>query len=79
MQGDSLYFFEEGIEAGGIGEHFLSQLTQRGYRGKTFLRGIGDFFLRHASMQEQLQELQLDDVGIYRAVMEGEGRELKND
>lgn len=79
LQGDSLYFFEEGIEAGGIGEHFLSQLTQRGYRGKTFLRGIGDFFLRHASMQEQLQELQLDDVGIYRAVMEGEGRELKND
>lgn len=69
----SLYFFEEGIEQGGIGEHFLTQLIQRGYRGKAFLRGVKDQFVRHATMNESLHELGLDDEGMYQTIYDREG------
>lgn len=69
----SVYFFEEGMESGGIGEHFLTQLVQKGYLKKTFLRGIGDYFIKHASMEETLAELGLDTRGIMEAVKNGEG------
>ena len=69
----SVYFFEEGMESGGIGEHFLTQLVQKGYLKKTFLRGIGDYFIKHASMEETLAELGLDTRGIMEAGKNGEG------
>ncbi len=69
----SLYIFEEGIEQGGIGEHFLTQLIQRGYRGKAFLRGVKDQFVRHATMNESLHELGLDDDGMYQTIYDREG------
>ena len=69
----SLYIFEEGIEQGGIGEHFLTQLIQRGYRGKAFLRGVKDQFVRHATMNESLHELGLDDEGMYQTIYDRKG------
>ena len=69
----SLYIFEEGIEQGGIGEHFLTQLIQRGYRGKAFLRGVKDQFVRHATMNESLHKLGLDDDGMYQTIYDREG------
>ncbi len=73
MQAGSVYFFEEGIEAGGIGEHFIAQLIQKGYRGHVFLRGIGDFFVHHASMEESLHDLGLDEQSIFQTVIDEEG------
>lgn len=69
----ALYFFEEGMQAGGIGEHFLACMAERGYTGHCFLRGVGDHFVRHASMDESLAELGLDTAGIIQAVKTGEG------
>lgn len=72
-QAVSIYFFEEGMESGGIGEHFIAKLIQKGYRGRVFLRGIGDFFVRHASMEESLHDLGLDAESIFRTVIDEEG------
>ena len=69
----SVYFFEEGMEMGGIGEHFIASLMKRGYQGRVFLRGIGDRFVKHASMAQCLEELGLDEESIYQAVKCGEG------
>ena len=61
------------MEYGGIGEHFIAKLIQKGYRGRVFLRGIGDFFVRHASMEESLHDLGLDAESIFRTVIDEEG------
>lgn len=73
LNAQAVYFFEEGIEMGGIGEHFIACLMNRGYQGRVFLRGIGDQFIKHASMAQCLEELGLDEESIYQAVKCGEG------
>lgn len=73
MDTQAIYFFEEGIEQGGIGEHFIARLVKRGYQGRIFLRGVGDRFIKHASMAQCLAELGLDEESIYQTVKRGEG------
>ena len=55
-----VFFVEEGIRQGGIGEHFLYRLYARGYQGKTALRAVENQFVAHATMRESLIELGLD-------------------
>lgn len=73
LNAQAVYFFEEGIEMGGIGEHFIACLMNQGYQGRVSLRGIGDQFIKHASMAQCLEELGLDEESIYQAVKCGEG------
>lgn len=62
-----VFFFEEGIEQGGVGEHFEHLLHEAGFHGAYVLRAIQGF-VRHATMQESLHDLGLDADGIYRTV-----------
>lgn len=68
MRGKKLFFFEEGVEQGGIGEHFNYLLGQSGFQGKFILRGITDF-IPHASMAQILESLGLDDAGMAELIM----------
>ena len=62
-----LFFFEEGIERGGIGEHVGALLWQRRFRGTYCLKGIGGF-VPHASMDETLHSLGLDAEGMVKTI-----------
>ena len=73
LAAQAVYFFEEGVEQGGIGEHFIASLMKRGYQGRIFLRGVGDQFIKHASMAQCLAELGLDEESIYQTVKREEG------
>ncbi len=59
----SVFFFEEAIEQGGVGEHYHHLLCEAGFIGKYFLRGIQNF-VPHATMLQSLEALGLDEQGM---------------
>ena len=67
-EADYVFFFEEGIEQGGVGESFGYLLGQTGWNGKYILRAIEDF-VPHASMAESLHALGLDDAGMEQTIL----------
>lgn len=67
-QASSIYFFEEGITQGGVGEHFGYLITQSKFAGDFYLRGITNF-VPHATMQQSLFALGLDDKGMVNTIM----------
>ena len=50
-----IYFFEEGIRSGGIGEKLAAGLLEKGYCGKYRIRAIEDKFVEQASVDELLE------------------------
>lgn len=71
---DAVFFFEEGIQQGGAGEHFGFLLTETGFHGKFYLRGITKF-VPHATMLQSLNALGLNDRGMVNLIR----TELQND
>ncbi|WP_277668303.1 1-deoxy-D-xylulose-5-phosphate synthase [Caproiciproducens galactitolivorans] len=65
---EMVFFFEEGIQHGGIGEHFSYLLNKFGYKGKYFLRAITNF-VPHATMLQSLNALGLDDKGMVNMIL----------
>lgn len=59
-----IFFFEEGVSRGGIGEHFSFLLNQRGFQGEYFLRAIENPYLEHAPMFRCLEKLGLNTEGM---------------
>ncbi len=58
-----IFFFEEGTEQGGVGEHFATLLYRSGWHGNFHLKGITGF-VKHAPMLKTLQKLGLDEYGM---------------
>lgn len=65
-----VFFFEEGIQQGGVGERFYYLLGQSGFQGSYTLRGIDDMFVRHATIAQSLETLGLDCAGMVQTVAE---------
>lgn len=64
-----VYFFEEGIKNGGIGESFAFLMYQNGFRGKFRLTAI-ESFVKQAKVDSSLAKLGLDPNGIKKIVTE---------
>lgn len=63
-----VFFFEEGIERGGVGERFYYLLGQTGFTGTFYLRAIRGF-VPQATMMEALNALGLDDAGMVKMIL----------
>ena len=68
LQSEWIYFFEEGVRSGGIGEHFGDALTQNGYCGHYVLRAVPDRFVPQAGIDRQYEMNQLDARSIVQLV-----------
>lgn len=55
-----VFFTEEAIAAGGVGEHFLRLLTEQGFSGKFHLNAVQDHFVAHACERRQMEQNGLD-------------------
>ena len=66
---NNVFFFEEGMLSGGVGEYFEYMLSQVGHKGKFKLTAIGDKFVTQATVQNQLHELELDADGIEKIIL----------
>ncbi len=64
-----IFFFEEGMESGGVGERFYLRLRDYDYKGSYTLTAIKDRFIPQATVDEQLRELGLDCAGIVNRVL----------
>ena len=61
---EKVFFFEEGMQKGGIGEHFSYLLQREGYIGKFYINAIEDKFVMQASVQSTLKSLGLDSSSM---------------
>ena len=65
-----IFFFEEGIQSGGVCEHFGAMCMQNGYSGDYHITAIDGEFVPHQKVSEGLSELKLSADGIYNTVTE---------
>lgn len=68
MESKLVYFFEEGIEEGGICESFSAGLHKREFCGKYHIRAIRDSFVPHAKTAQSFEMLGFDSDAIVSAV-----------
>lgn len=66
-----IFFFEEGMAAGGVGEHFMYELSRMRWDGKFNLTAIDNRFVQHAAVESSLRALKLDDSGMVDVVSKG--------
>ena len=67
---EKVFFFEEGIRSGGIGERTALRLLERGYKGVFSLTAVNDRFVSQASVDELLHDYGLDTEGIVSKISE---------
>ena len=67
---EKIYFFEEGMKSGGIGEHFGGLLSGIGYKGEFLITAIDNEFLPQQSVEKTLEKLNLDEQSMIRIVGE---------
>jgi len=70
-----IFFFEEGIRTGGIGEKLALLLLEEGYKGKYSLTAVGDCFVEQGTVKEQLEKYHLDEKGIVKKILGSVGCE----
>ena len=61
---EHIFFFEEGMEIGGVGEHFISELNKFNYEGRFYLKGVNNCYVKQASVNQALEKLKLDNNGM---------------
>ncbi len=66
---NEIFFFEEGIKSGGIGEHLISKLIEYGYTGKWTLKAIDGIFVEHSGIQKAWENLGLNSSGIKSTIL----------
>lgn len=72
LRAKEVYFFEEGIRRGGIGESFGDTLCEMHFSGMYYLTAVPDEFVIHASVDAQLNRYKLDYDGMLSTVLENE-------
>lgn len=65
-----IFFFEESMVAGGIGESFGYELKKTGKDLFYKIHGIKDTFVRHETVEQALREFKLDAEGMVEVIKE---------
>ena len=64
----NVFFFEEGMRSGGVGETFASKLLESGFKGKYSITAVDGEFVSHASVQRLMEKYSLDSAAIVRKI-----------
>lgn len=65
----SILFVEEGVERGGIGEHFLAALAEKQYRGSMTIHGIQHPFVPQMEYERALEYCRLDAQSLVNQII----------
>ncbi len=68
-----IYFFEEGMRSGSVGETMRRMLDEQGYYGRYQLRAVEDKYIHHASVGATLSHLGLDAQAMADRITEDVG------
>ena len=65
-----VWFFEEGVRSGGVGQVLALALVENGFCGFFKLTAVNDEFVHQASVDELLHEYRLDTDGMIKVISE---------
>lgn len=65
-----VWFFEEGVRSGGVGQALALELVENGFCGFFKLTAVNDEFVHQASVDELLREYMLDTDGMIKVISE---------
>lgn len=68
---ETVYFYEESIKSGSVGEIFASMLIENDINVHFKHFGIDDEFVKQASVEHQLEHYKLDAKSIIKEVSNG--------
>ncbi len=60
LEYENIFFYEEGMRTGGVGERLFMKLNHENYNGKFHLTAIDDKFVKQATVSSALKKLGLD-------------------
>lgn len=64
LKHNEIYFYEESVRSGSIGQSFADSLFEKGYNGKYEHVAVDDNFVPHATVKSLLEKYNLDTVSI---------------
>lgn len=64
----NIFFFEEGIKSGGVGESFAAQMLEKGLKSKYSLTAFPDCFVKQGKTDSILRQYNLDCDGMYNVI-----------
>ena len=76
-QHERVFFFEEGMKSGGVGEHFFQMLSENGYPGMWSLQAIDDRFVGQSTCLEALAECGLDAKSMQESIVKEIARDTE--
>lgn len=68
----NVFFFEEGVKSGGVGENIALALIEQGFGGKFRLTAIEGGYVAQASIEEQIRKYKLDTESMIKIINEVE-------
>ena len=66
----TVFFFEEGVKSGGIGESFGAAMLENGFSSKFVLTAFPDCFVKQGKTDSILKQYNLDCDGMYSVIKE---------
>ena len=64
----NVFFFEEGVKSGGVGESFATMMLEKGVEAGFTLTAFPDCFVKQGKLDSILKQYSLDSDGIYNIV-----------
>ncbi len=68
LEKKEVFFFEEGLKSGGVGEKLGSMLLENGFKGKYRITAVNDEFVRQAGISDLIKEYYLDKDSMIKIV-----------
>lgn len=69
LKANNIFFVEEGIRSGGIGEKLGSILLENGFRGKYEITAVNDCFVKQSTVNQLIKEYKLDSESIVKNIL----------
>lgn len=68
LECENVFFFEEGMRSGGVGEKFGCELLENGFKGKYSVTAVDGEFVAHASVSRLMEKYSMDAAGMARKI-----------
>ncbi len=70
MNAKHIFFYEEGVRSGGVGEKFAAELLQHGYKGSYDITAVEDCFVKQAKVPELIKQYKFDSESMVNKIVE---------
>lgn len=69
IEAKNIFFFEEGVRSGGIGEKLAAQLLQSGYKGRYSITAVEDCFVKQAKVPDLIRDYGFDAQSMVEKII----------